>query len=35
MIALRDGAIRYGPNGWMERAGAAQYIYDPGVLPGA
>lgn len=35
MVALRDRAIRYGPTGWMERAGAAQYIYDPGVLPGA
>jgi len=33
LIALRDGAIRWGPDGWMERAGAAQYRYDPGGLP--
>jgi len=33
LTALRDGAIRYGPDGWMERAGAAQYRYDPGGLP--
>jgi 2-polyprenyl-6-methoxyphenol hydroxylase-like FAD-dependent oxidoreductase len=33
LTALRDGAIRYGPDGWMERAGAAQYCYDPGGLP--
>jgi 2-polyprenyl-6-methoxyphenol hydroxylase-like FAD-dependent oxidoreductase len=33
LTALRDGAIRYGPEGWMERAGAAQYCYDPGGLP--
>ena len=33
MVALRDRAIRSGPEGWMERAGAAQYCYDPGGLP--
>jgi 2-polyprenyl-6-methoxyphenol hydroxylase-like FAD-dependent oxidoreductase len=33
MVALRDGLIHYGPQGWMERAGAAQYCYDPGALP--
>ena len=33
LTRLRDGAIRYGPAGWMERAGAAQYCYDPGGLP--
>jgi len=33
MVALRDGLIRRGPDGWMERAGAAQYCYDPGGLP--
>ncbi len=33
MVALRDGLIRSGPDGWMERAGAAQYCYDPGALP--
>jgi len=33
LTALRDGAIRWGPDGWMERAGAAQYSYDPGGLP--
>jgi 2-polyprenyl-6-methoxyphenol hydroxylase-like FAD-dependent oxidoreductase len=33
MVALRDRAIRSGPSGWMERAGAAQYCYDPGGLP--
>ena len=33
LTALRDGAIRWGPEGWMERAGAAQYSYDPGGLP--
>jgi 2-polyprenyl-6-methoxyphenol hydroxylase-like FAD-dependent oxidoreductase len=33
LTALRDGLIRYGPDGWMERAGAAQYTYDPGGLP--
>ncbi len=32
LTALRDGVIRYGPEGWMERAGAAQYRYDPGGL---
>jgi 2-polyprenyl-6-methoxyphenol hydroxylase-like FAD-dependent oxidoreductase len=35
MVALRNGAMRYGPDGWMERGGAAQYCYDPGVLPAA
>jgi 2-polyprenyl-6-methoxyphenol hydroxylase-like FAD-dependent oxidoreductase len=35
MTALRDGALRWGPDGWMERAGAAQYCYDPGGLPAA
>jgi 2-polyprenyl-6-methoxyphenol hydroxylase-like FAD-dependent oxidoreductase len=33
LTALRDGAIRWGPEGWMEHAGAAQYAYDPGGLP--
>ena len=33
LTAVRDGVIRYGPDGWMERAGAAQYCYDPGRLP--
>ena len=33
MVAVRDRAIRYGREGWMERAGAAQYCYDPGGLP--
>jgi hypothetical protein len=35
MTALRDRAFRWGPDGWMERAGAAQYCYDPGDLPAA
>ncbi len=30
LVALRDGIMRYGPEGWMERAGAVQYAYDPG-----
>jgi hypothetical protein len=33
LTGLRDGLIRLGPAGWMERAGAAQYCYDPGSLP--
>ena len=33
LTGLRDGLIRLGPEGWMERAGAAQYCYDPGKLP--
>jgi 2-polyprenyl-6-methoxyphenol hydroxylase-like FAD-dependent oxidoreductase len=33
MVALRNGVMRYGPAGWMERAGTAQYCYDPGTLP--
>jgi len=33
LTGLRDGLIRLGPEGWMERAGAAQYCYDPGGLP--
>jgi 2-polyprenyl-6-methoxyphenol hydroxylase-like FAD-dependent oxidoreductase len=33
IVALRNGAIRRGPDGWLERAGAAQYGYDPGDLP--
>jgi 2-polyprenyl-6-methoxyphenol hydroxylase-like FAD-dependent oxidoreductase len=33
LTGLRDGLIRLGPTGWMERAGAAQYCYDPGGLP--
>jgi 2-polyprenyl-6-methoxyphenol hydroxylase-like FAD-dependent oxidoreductase len=33
LVALRDAALRSGPDGWMERRGAAQYVYDPGVLP--
>jgi 2-polyprenyl-6-methoxyphenol hydroxylase-like FAD-dependent oxidoreductase len=35
IVALRNGAIRCGPDGWLERAGAAQYCYDPGNLPGS
>jgi 2-polyprenyl-6-methoxyphenol hydroxylase-like FAD-dependent oxidoreductase len=35
MVALRNGVMRYGPDGWMERGGTAQYCYDPGVLPTA
>jgi 2-polyprenyl-6-methoxyphenol hydroxylase-like FAD-dependent oxidoreductase len=33
LVALRNGVMRYGPPGWMERGGAAQYCYDPGGLP--
>jgi 2-polyprenyl-6-methoxyphenol hydroxylase-like FAD-dependent oxidoreductase len=33
LVALRNGAIRGSPDGWIERAGAAQYYYDPGPLP--
>ncbi len=33
LVALRDAVLRHGPDGWMERAGAAQYGYDPGGLP--
>ena len=35
MVALRNGVMRYGPDGWMERGGTAQYCYDPGALPTA
>lgn len=33
LVALRDGALRLGPPGWMERQGTSQYCYDPGGLP--
>jgi len=33
MVAFRNGVIRSGPPGWMERGAAAQYGYDPGGLP--
>ncbi len=33
LVALRDGVMRYGPPGWMERGAVAQYGYDPGGLP--
>jgi 2-polyprenyl-6-methoxyphenol hydroxylase-like FAD-dependent oxidoreductase len=33
LTRLRNALIRLGPEGWMERAGAAQYTYDPGGLP--
>ena len=33
LVALRNAGIRLSPDGWIERAGAAQYHYDPGPLP--
>ena len=33
MVALRDGVMSCGPEGWMERSREAQYCYDPGGLP--